>query len=81
MNKPNHIHKYLICLTDKAVADLKWVTGYMQVSQSEAIRQGLDLMAARVIEKAENRSKGLAVLDANVKAAARGIDRKSRRAR
>lgn len=79
MEKPKYVHKYLVCLTDKAVADLKWVTGYMQVSQSEAIRQGLDLMAIRVIEKAEKRSKGLAILDANANAQIKKVARKGRR--
>jgi len=53
MDKPKYVHKYLVCLTDKAVADLKWVTGYMQVSQSEAIRIGLSLAASYVLSTVE----------------------------
>jgi len=62
MNKPKHVHKYLICLTDKAETDLEYITDYMQVSRSEAIRQGLGLMVTHVLETAEKRTKGLAAL-------------------
>ena len=47
------VSKHLVCLTDKAEADLRFVVGCMQVSQSEAIRQGLGLMASRILEKGD----------------------------
>ena len=62
MEKPKHVHKYLICLTDKAETDLEYITDSMEVSRSEAIRQGLGLMVTHVIEITEKRSKGLAAL-------------------
>lgn len=55
--KPYGVNKFLICLTDKAEADLKFVTGYMQVSQSEAIRMGLQLAAKSILSDTENTPK------------------------
>ena len=50
------IHRVLVCLTPKAEADLKFVSGQMQVNQSEAIRIGLNLAASHVSSIVEKNS-------------------------
>ena len=51
------IHRVLTCLTPKAEADLKFVSGQMQINQSEAIRMGLQLAARQVIATVERPSE------------------------